>query len=73
MDQKVIIRFLLGILVVVCIQKPSHHFLQTFRPLRIFYSLCSAIVHRIRISCLYFVYYGWSLQALTALATYRFL
>jgi len=22
--------------VIVCVQKPSHHFLQTFRPLRIF-------------------------------------
>jgi len=27
---------LLGIWVIVCIQKPSHHFLQTFRPLRMF-------------------------------------
>jgi len=25
-----------GILVIVCLQKPSHHFLQTFRPLRMF-------------------------------------
>jgi len=31
--------------------------------------LCSAIVHFIRINCLYFVCYGWSAQALTALAT----
>ena len=28
--------FLVGIWVIVCIQKPSHHFLQTFRPLRMF-------------------------------------
>ena len=27
---------LVGIGVIVCIQKPSHHFLQTFRPRRIF-------------------------------------
>jgi len=27
---------LVGIWIIVCIQKPSHHFLQTFRPLRIF-------------------------------------
>jgi len=27
---------LVGIYVSVCIQKPSHHFLQTFRPLRMF-------------------------------------
>jgi len=26
----------MGIQVVVCIQEPSHHFLQTFRPLRMF-------------------------------------
>jgi len=25
-----------GIWVVVCVQKPSHHILQTFRPLRMF-------------------------------------
>jgi len=25
-----------GIWVIVCIQKPSHHFLQTFRPLHMF-------------------------------------
>jgi len=25
-----------GIFVIVCVQKPSHHFLQIFRPLRIF-------------------------------------
>jgi len=27
---------LVGIWVIVCIQEPSHHFLQTFRPLRMF-------------------------------------
>jgi len=27
---------LVGIWVIVCIQEPSHHFLQTFRPLRTF-------------------------------------
>jgi len=27
---------LVGFWVIVCIQKPSHHFLQTFRPLRTF-------------------------------------
>ena len=35
MGQKVIIRFE-GISVIVCIQKPSHHFLQAFRPLHMF-------------------------------------
>jgi len=28
--------FLVGTWVIVCIQKPSHHFLQTFRPRRMF-------------------------------------
>ena len=27
---------MVGIWVIVCIQKPSHHFLQVFRPLRMF-------------------------------------
>ena len=36
MGQKVIIRFLVGIWVIVCVQKPSHHFLQAFRPLCMF-------------------------------------
>jgi len=27
---------LMGIWVIVCVQKPSHHFLQTFRPLLMF-------------------------------------
>jgi len=26
----------MGIWIIVCIQKPSQHFLQTFRPLRMF-------------------------------------
>ena len=26
----------MGICVIVCVQKPFHHFLQTFRPLRMF-------------------------------------
>jgi len=26
----------MGIWVIVCVQKPSHHFMQTFRPLRMF-------------------------------------
>jgi len=33
--KKVIITFV-GIWVIVCVQMPSHHILQTFRPLRIF-------------------------------------
>jgi len=49
MGQNVIVRFwwesglssasrkvLVGIWIIVCIQKPSQHFLQTFRPLRVF-------------------------------------
>jgi len=64
MALKVIVRF--GgewILVIVSIQKSSHQFLHTFRPLRIF-----KIVFRD--SSLYpkqlslFVCYGWSAQAL---------
>jgi len=35
MCQKVIIRFE-GISVIVCVQKPYHHFLQAFRPLCMF-------------------------------------
>jgi len=30
---------LVGIRAIVCVQKPQHHFLQTFRPLRIFKSV----------------------------------
>jgi len=36
MGQKLIIRFPGGICVIVCVQKPPHHFLQTFCPLRMF-------------------------------------
>jgi len=36
MRRKVIIRFLVGIWVIVCVQNPSRHILQTFRPLYIF-------------------------------------
>jgi len=49
MGQKVKLSFGIGIWVIVWMQKPSHHFLQTFRPLG--YAclrLCSAIVHFIR-------------------------
>jgi len=50
---------LVRIWIIVCIQKPSHHSLQTFRPLRMF-----KIVFRDSSlypnSCLYFVCYGWS-------------
>jgi len=50
-----------GVWVVVCIQKPSHHFLQTFRPLRIF-----KIVFR---NCSFYPkQYGWAAQVLIALA-----
>ena len=38
-----------GIWVIVWVQKPSHHFLQTFRLLGYaFLQLCSAILHLIR-------------------------
>jgi len=36
MGQKSIRWVLMGIRVIVCVQKLSHHFLQTFRPLRMF-------------------------------------
>jgi len=59
---------LLGIWVIVCIQKPSHTFC---RPFVHFACLryCSAIVHFIRNNCLYFLCYGWSALTLTALTT----
>jgi len=41
MGQTVIIEVLMGSWVICCIQKPSHHFLQTFRPLRMFKTLFS--------------------------------
>jgi len=47
--------------VINCIQEPSHHFLQTFRPLRMF-----KIVFRnsslFGNNCLYFVCCGWSVH-----------
>jgi len=36
MGQKSNKKVLVGMWVIVCVQKPSHHFLQTFRPLRMF-------------------------------------
>ena len=36
MGQKVTIRFLVGIWVIACVQKPYRHILQTFRPLCMF-------------------------------------
>jgi len=46
MGQKVIILVLVGIWVIVCIQKPSHHFLQTFRSLRMFKIVfCGSSLH----------------------------
>jgi len=36
MGQKVIIKVLVGIWIIVCVQKPPHHFLQIFRPLHMF-------------------------------------
>jgi len=42
----------MGICVIVCIQEPSHHFLQTLRPLRVFKivfrddPILSAIAHQ---------------------------
>jgi len=57
----------MGIWVIVCVQEPSHHFLQTFRPLRM---LLFKIVFRG--GSLYpkqLFYFVWSAQALTALAT----
>jgi len=44
---------LVGIWVIVCIEEPSHHFLQTFRHYECL-RLCSAIVRFIRNNCLYF-------------------
>jgi len=41
---------LVGIRAIVCVQKPSLHFLKTLHPLRMF-----KIVFRYRNSCLYFV------------------
>jgi len=63
MGQKVVIR----VWVIVCNQKPPHHFLQTFRPLRMF-KILFRDSSLIRNNCLYFVCYGLSAHALTALA-----
>jgi len=46
-----------GIWIIACIQKPTHHFLQTFRPLRIFeivFSDCSLYPKQLSL----FVCYG---------------
>jgi len=56
-----------GIWVIVDVQKSSHHFLQTFRPLRMFKIVFrDSSLYPKRLSL--FVCCGWS-QALTALAT----
>ena len=58
----------MNIWVIVCIQNHLTTFCRPF----VHYAclrLCSAIVHFIRNNCLYFVCYGWSAHALTALAT----
>jgi len=40
-----------GIWVIICIQKPSHHFLQIFRPLRMFKTVFrGSSLHRKRLS-----------------------
>jgi len=73
MGQKVIIRFRGE----SSLSPASRNHLTTFcRPFvhYAFLRLCSAIVHFIWNNCRYFVCYGWSAQALTALATlYQFL
>ena len=45
----------MGIWIIVCVQKPCHHFLQTFHPLGHYacLRLCSAIVHFIQKNCLF--------------------
>jgi len=66
---------LLGIWIIVCIQKtfcrPFVHFACLSWPFVHFACLwyCSAIVHFIGNNCLYFLCYGWSAQTLTALTT----
>jgi len=50
--------------VVICIQETLFADLPS-----ITHGLCSAIAHSILNNCLYFVCYGWSAHALTALAT----
>jgi len=46
---------MVGIWVIVCVQKPSHYFLQTFRPLRMFkivFSASSLYLKQLSIFCL---------------------
>jgi len=58
----------MGIWVIVCIQKPSHHVLQTFLPLQMFKIVfCNSSLCPKQSS--YFVCYGWTAQSLTVLAT----
>jgi len=51
---------LVGIWIIIFIQKPCHHFLHTVRSLRMFKSVFRD--HFILNSCLCFVCYGWSAQ-----------
>jgi len=55
MGQKVIIGFLVGIRVIVCVKEPSQHFLQTFRPPRMFkivFGYCSLYPKQLSLFCL---------------------
>jgi len=61
---------LVGIRAIVCVQIPPNHFLQTLLPRRT--RVHSTIVHFIRNNCVHFVGFGWSAQALTALAPWPF-
>jgi len=54
--------------VIVCVQKPSHHSLQSFRPLRMFQIAFRDSSLYLKY-CLCFVCYSWSAQVLTVLAT----
>jgi len=68
MGQKIIIRFRWE----SGLSCASRNHLTTFCRPFVHYAclrLCSEIVHLIRNICLYFVCYGWSVQALTVLAT----
>jgi len=67
MGQKVIIRFWWAF----GLSSASRNHLTTFCRPFVHYAclrLCSTVVHFIQNSCLYIVCYGWSAQALTALA-----
>jgi len=55
---------LVGIWIIVCIQKPSHEFLQAFRPLRMI-KIAFLNYHFIQNNCRYFACYGWSVQTST--------